>query len=175
MLVQDGAHITGIQQDFLSPSTQTSAGATKTFGTANRAYLYPFWVPTIVTITNMIYRVVTASGNMDLGIYDKNGNRVASTGSFAMPASGRRVTVLSATLYPHLNPYYWAVAGSSATGSLRRLVDENATKAVLFRELFFDTSFPLPSSLTLGSPTGRGADWQTFSMVMSVSGGTDPG
>jgi hypothetical protein len=64
-----------------------TAGIATTFPSANSARLDAFQVRRPVVVSTAWFRVVTQSGNMDIGIYSDAGSLFASTGSFAVPAA----------------------------------------------------------------------------------------
>lgn len=130
----------------------------------NYAVLNPLWVPAPFTVSNVWFVVNNVAGNMDVGIYDKNGNRLASTGSFAVPAVGNRSRALSVTLNPSNNPHYLALGCSTAAALF-------IVRAVnVYKGFGFATSFPLPATLNLSSPTAR-TSAQFFSIVLENAAG----
>lgn len=123
--------------------------------TANQASLFPFWVPGEISVDGMATLITVSSGNVDLGIYDKNGTRVVSTGSTASPGTGgQRFSFSPVTLIPSLSPYWLAFAANNSTIQIVLLAN-TAGSPSLFRALIFNSSFPLPASLDLNSPSSR--------------------
>jgi hypothetical protein len=153
MKFEDGIHVINSSIPYLPVSSYGAAPFNTVFApVANEAYLIPFWVPTPINVSSMFLNITTSSGNLDVGIYDKNGNRVVSKGSTASPGTGRQeLTFTQTLLVPRLGPYFAAVAVNNGT---IRFAQYNLSTAI-FRTLVFATSFALPSSLTLGSPSSR--------------------
>jgi hypothetical protein len=89
-----------------------------TWPSANRAIYIPVPVTDTITIYQMAVRIQTQSGNLDVGIYDYNGNRLVSAGSTAMAAAGvQTFNVADTTLVPGW--YHMAVNVSNTTAVLR--------------------------------------------------------
>ena len=57
----------------------------------------PIWVPQAVTIDALRIIVMTSAGNIDVGIYDSDKDKVISTGSIACPAAGTRDLAIADT------------------------------------------------------------------------------
>src|SRR5574343_386960 len=65
-------------------AVQASALASATWSSANRALYSPFRLGCTINVTDMfVANGSTASGNLDLGIYDERGTRLVSSGSTA--------------------------------------------------------------------------------------------
>lgn len=128
---------------------------------ANQALFQAFRVRRPVTVSTVYFRVGTQSGNICYGIYDDAGNRIATTGSFAAPASGAatrsQALLASVTLFP--GRLYWggyaadngtvAVSGQTTTfGPIDGATDKRVGSAT--------TSFPLPATITYSTLTENG-------------------
>ena len=130
------------------PRTLAAGGAVAP-ATASKALFYAFTVHAPVTVGHANILVGTQSGNVDLGIYDTAGNRLASTGSTAC-GDGSAVQTIALTASITLIPgvVYWAAfcadntsAAFFTSGSLPGFNNPG----FLYRTL---TSFPLPISVT---------------------------
>ena len=123
--------------------------------TANTAYLTAFQVFRAVSVTKIVGRIGTASGNVDFGLYSSDGTTATllnATGSIACPTAAVRVinTVTSTALSPGVT-YFVAVAFDNATATLAKLGQVVGPSNVLFQGGKIASSFPLPASVTLSS------------------------
>lgn len=97
------------------------AGVTAAWASANAAYYFPMWLSEPTTITQAFFETGTASGNVDLGIYDATFVRKVSSGSTAASVTnGTQVINLTDTLLDR--GYYWmAMAADNTTLTVRRV------------------------------------------------------
>lgn len=121
-------------------------GTTATTWTANRAVFQPVYTWRPVTITNMVIRVQTQNGNVDVGIYDWNNNLLVSSGSTAVAAAG--VQTFDVTDTP-LDPGYYKIAFScsSSTAAFRSNAIAVATARMCGLEQQL-SAFALPNPAT---------------------------
>jgi hypothetical protein len=125
-----------------------------TWPAANRAIFVPFVVPGPVTAKALfVVNDFTIGGNLDLGIYDQDGNRLVSTGSFASSVTWHVVTIPDTLLTPGPSYYYLATCRSATQntnayvlGGLWRCRLAGLAKADL-------GSVTLPASVTLAAPS----------------------
>lgn len=131
--------------------------------TANLAIYLPVEILYPVTIAKIMVNNGTAvSGNIDVGIYDADGNRRVSAGSTAQAgASAIQIFDITDTL---LNPglYYMAVALDNTTGTLAGWTFVNIDIAP-FGVCQQATAFALPDPATFAAFTG------TFIPLVSMS------
>ena len=127
---------------------------TSTLG-ANYAILNAFSVTRAVTVSTAYFFVQTQSGNIDFGIYDGDGNRLASTGSTACPVAGKASIALTApvTLVPG-QVYYLAYAVNNAVASIQKanLMTMNLPPMLggtRYPMVQAATSFPLPAAIAM--------------------------
>lgn len=112
---------------------------------ANTAYLVPVSVPVPFLTTKFGLHIGIQSGNIDVGCYDVNLNKLVTLGSTACPAAGHDVLTLGATVIPP-GTAYLALAANNATATIG--VSSTAAAAGLTGLVLNKaTSFPLPSSL----------------------------
>jgi hypothetical protein len=125
-------------------------GGSTVVGVANRATLVPFHNATTRRITGLRLKVITASGNIDVGI--ANGTaRLGSSGSTVCPAAGVRTLNLSAPLTLGPGDYFAVITSDNSTVEL----DGVTTGATVDNAATMVAAFPLPTTFTLGSaPTG---------------------
>lgn len=111
-----------------------AGGASSTAGgvwpAANRALYQSFTVESTVTAIQMIIIVVTQSGNLDMGIYDANANRLVSSGSTGVAVAGVQIVNIADTV---LTPgtYFSGMCVDNATASFNRATtfDINSLRA----------------------------------------------
>jgi len=129
---------------------------TDTWVTNNKALFIPFRVETAMTAKRIGFMAGNASsGNIDIGIYDTDGNRLVSFGSFASSGSSRTQikditdTALTASTY-----YYAALVCSSTTMQMMTL--RAGESSDLRRRLYGikeqNNAFPLPEVASFSDP-----------------------
>lgn len=83
--------------------------------TANKTYLEGVWVPAPVVITSFtITHGSVHAGNLDMGIYDQNGNLLVHTGVVAATAGPQTVTLTAPFILP-AGLYYMALWVDNST------------------------------------------------------------
>jgi hypothetical protein len=131
-----------------------SGASTGAWPANNRAFFVPFSIWEPIAVTYMFIWNITASGNIDLGIYTIDGTRLASTGSTAL--SGNNTTqgvALSLELAP--GRYYMGVA-CSTTGYTAAIQSTSLVELTRCRAggcVQMDTAFPLPATATFAELT----------------------
>ncbi len=133
--------------------------------TANRAWLIAVNVPTPVTVTAIRTSIAASSGNLDVGLYNNSGTRLASSGSVTCPAAGAASInfTASATINPGI--YYLAISADNTTATFNRSGIDGVVGVN-----YFASSFPLPSSVTLPG-THDTSNSRPFALVGLVTGG----
>lgn len=132
-----------------------NAVSSTTWPSANKAFFYPFTLYDFVTVYQLLFWVGAASsGNIDVGIYDSQGNRIISSGSTAMSATVdtiQEINIADTELPP--GNYFLAVAVDNATGRCysSSIADELILSEVAVYEMA--AAFPLPTSATMVSCT----------------------
>lgn len=118
--------------------------------TANAAILWPFTLQIAQTIAEIdAIWSTTMSGNFDVGVYNLAGTRMVSKGSTAqstLSQGNNRVTIASTPLAA--GQYWLALACDNTTGAPRQIAAGDFAPVVARK---IATSFPLPSTLTVGS------------------------
>ena len=135
--------------------TQLSVGSN--FGSANDAVFLKF-IPTrrIVPVKFYFMTGGTISGNLDAAILNSSGTRLWSKGSTAWPAINTLVAWTVSGVYLDKGQTYWlGMSGDNTTGLIRAF-NLTATLAPLDSQgnnynRVVASSFPIPSSVTLGS------------------------
>lgn len=119
---------------------------------ANVALFWPVRLAVPVTVTVLWWaNGATASGNVDCGIYDAEGNRLLSTGSTAQTGTTaiQSVNVTDTVIPPGL--IYLALAMDNVTGTINRVVMGNATACQLAGMHQQATAFALPATATFAA------------------------
>jgi hypothetical protein len=120
---------------------------------SNRAYYVPVSIFSTVTVVKMfVINGGTASGNIDVGIYDAGGARLVSIGSTAQSGTSaiQEFNITDTTLNPGL--YYLACAMDNTTGTLE-VWNPAAGIIHAFGICEQASAFALPSSATFGAIT----------------------
>lgn len=118
------------------------------FSAANRAIAIPFVNTETITLVKLwAYNGATASGNIDMGIYDEAYAKVVSIGSTAQAGTDviQEFNIADTEIAP--GRYYMVVAMDNTTGTLRQ--DSGSTETSKSMGIFqMETAFALPSTLT---------------------------
>lgn len=100
--------------------THRQSNNSGTFPAANTALFYPIRIARAVSVKTLFtFNAAVVSGNIDVGIYDTEGNRLVSSGSAAQVGINTlQVTTLGSTLFIPRGLYFLAVAMDNTTGTL---------------------------------------------------------
>lgn len=129
-------------------------GTTQAWPTANEAIFIPFSVQCIVTVRKMfIVNGATLSGNVDVGIYNRNGTRLVSIGSTAQAGVSviQEFDITDTLLSPGL--YYLACAIDNGTATLD-MIGPSIVLAMGMGIAEMASAFPLPATATFAGLTG---------------------
>jgi hypothetical protein len=85
---------------------------------ADTTYLRGVWVPSACVLTAVRCRVGTASGNIDCGIYDVNGNLLGHSGLVATVASSINTASMSSSISLSPGRYWLALWVDNSTASI---------------------------------------------------------
>lgn len=125
-------------------------------GSANRAFVCPFVSRDAMSIAGLTYKSDTTSGNIDVGIYDDDGNgttasKLKTSGSVAMPggATAHTVNFTAAQAIEPLHKYWFAIAFSSTTA---RIWGTDGPYSLICKQM--DTALPLPTTITFAALSG---------------------
>lgn len=131
-----------------------------TSDTANKAYFYPFRITSWVTVYQVLFWVgATSSGNIDVGVYDAQANRIVSAGSTAMSATVNTVQEINVTdtvLSPGKYFLAWAVDNTTGTVFRTALADELSLPSYAVYEQTGLTAAALPATATPVISTSTG-------------------
>lgn len=138
--------------------------ASQAWGTANLALYFPVTIQAPVVFTHAcVANGATASGNVDIGLYDDAWNRLTSTGSTAQSGTGTvQVIDITDILVPP-GRYYIALALSSATGTVQANASGNAMLGASMGWAQEASALPLPSTATPARYAQTFAPWFGFS------------
>lgn len=129
----------------------TSVGA---WPTANAAIFIPFRVGQPITIVKITWQNgATASGNVDVGIYDSEGNRLVSSGSTAQTGTAALQTVDISDVTLNNGLYYMAMVMDNTTGTVRRTISIPAVWAQALGVYSQAAAFALPSTAAFAGTT----------------------
>lgn len=134
------------------------ASASAAHPTANLAFYYPFVLTESVTVRKLfIHNGATASGNVDVGIYDGSGTRKVSSGSTAQTGTSviQEFDVADTALTP--GRYYLAYALDNNTGTFVRWNPTTGGSGAVPQAKFFAiqqeaSAFALPATATFADP-----------------------
>jgi len=121
---------------------------------ANLAMFVPFTLSEMVVIKRMIVLITSATGgNIDVGLYDTNGNRLVSSGSTPLGAAGCAQFFNIADIQLNAGRYYMAEAADATTPYLGYGVDRGWPSMLGVREMA--AAFPLPATATFTDNVAR--------------------
>ena len=126
-----------------------SEPASAAWPTANMALAFPFVISKTTTVKELwCSNGATASGNVDIGIYDETFAKIISTGSVAQSGTDtcQQFDITDTVLVP--GTYYLALSCDNGTATFYRF-SVTAIRVLqslgVYRQL---TAFPLPSTMT---------------------------
>ncbi len=127
--------------------------SSKAWPTANKALGYPFFVGIPITIKRLFTaNGATASGNLDIGIYDPSGVRIISTGTTAQSGTDgiQFIEVTDTVIGPGI--FYAVMAFDGTTGTYRGPANYPNRRASSSTGLIAQASaFVLPATMTFTS------------------------
>lgn len=115
--------------------------------TANVAYIIPFRLPEGVLAQKMFGVIgATSSGNLDLGIYTAEFQKIISTGATVMGAINTLQEFDIADTWLPPGDYFMAISNSNSSGTMFLLSvnDENITNMLVYE---MTAAHPLPATL----------------------------
>lgn len=142
-----------IETELASIAFNQQPGVSRAWPSANLALMFPFRLGASFVVTTAFWENGSTVGtdSRDIGIYDSQGNKIASTGGvLTSGASAVQSTALSTTLLPGL--YYLAMSQNGTTAT----VLGSLPAVPLLRAMGVGnvaTSYPLPSTITYAGAT----------------------
>lgn len=142
------------------PNAGTTAG--QSINSSNRAYFVAIYVAQPTIAYAMRLHIGGQSGNIDVGIYDQNLNRITSSSNTACPAPGAAVVNFLTPAVLAAGSYYLALAADNSTATFGGSSAMNPQEA----QFFHATNYPLPATTSALTAADRG-----FSIIGLVYGG----
>lgn len=142
----------------LSNIAETAARVSAAWGTANVAFMVGFVAALNAPVNRgWWYNGGVVAGNIDVGLYDRDGNRLASTGAVAQSGTNaiQNAALTSPLVLQAGQPYYLAVSASDATAELFAVDGAGAYVAMAGGWVQALSSQPLPASVTIASMGSR--------------------
>ncbi len=125
-------------------------------GAVNRGFACPVVCRDSMTIAGLTYRSDTTNGNIDVGIYDDDGNgttasKLATSGTTVMPGGATAHTV-NFTAPQAVEPYhkYWLAISFSATSA--RVLGTDGPYSLICKQM--NSALPLPTTFTFAALSG---------------------
>jgi hypothetical protein len=149
-------------------ASSVSPNVSTVWGTANQAYFYPVWVPDPCVVTKLWWQNgATASGNVDVGIYTDQGNRLISTGATTQTGTSL-IQSLDITDTPiPAGLCYFAIALSSATGTIWMVAASLSGSLVLVSGYQQAAACPLPNPATFATTVGTNIGLMKFGALVA--------
>jgi hypothetical protein len=149
-------------------TASVSANVSTAWGTANLAYFYPVWVPESCVLTKLWWQNgATANGNVDVGVYTDQGNRLISTGTTLQTGTSVIQSVdITDTPVP-AGLLYFAIALSSATGTIWSVAASLSGSLAIMSGYQQATAFPLPNPATFATTVGTNFGLMKFGALVA--------
>lgn len=124
------------------------------YPSANRAIYIPFEIATPVTVVKLLcVNGGVVSGNVDMGIYDWTGTRLANNGSVAQAGSSGIQSFDITDLLLGAGRFFLAVCLSSSSGSLQRLAGPSTEQMAAWGVYNQSgANVPLPATASFAKP-----------------------
>lgn len=139
-------------QQLKAVAVSIQSNATGTWPTANLALFVPFQLYVPATFVQMAVLMGGTNGdNIDVGIFDSQGNRIVSSGSTAQGSTNvvQTFDITDTTLAP--GTYFLACACSGTTGAVSRYAPTGTGFCAGAGMLQTASAFALPASVTFAS------------------------
>lgn len=121
--------------------------ATVSLSVASGAFTVAIPVTVPVTVTKVRVGMFAATGNVDVGVYDSNGNRVASSGPKPVSGDGMSSFPLSGNAVLNPGTYYLAVAADNTTTMFSAATSFGSVGNPSLAGGCFSSAYPLPAVL----------------------------
>lgn len=134
---------------FIDGSTSITSA---TYPTANLAICTPFTVEAPMLVQKLFAYNGAVSGNIDMGIYSHDGTKIVTIGSTAQAGTNVIQAFDVTDTYIGRGLFYLVLALDNTTGGFWRRA-WNAPTAAFAGMATVASSFPLPATLTLATPS----------------------
>lgn len=150
----------------LIPDSGSQVANDLSLGAANRCIFVPATLMADATITGCRIVVFTQSGNISVALYDDAGTQVATSGSVACPAAGRRDVSFTGNYAATAGRYYLALSASSLTAIFGAVAADTTAGTTSPMGRYQETAHPAPATATFAGETNN-----TPVIIGRVSGG----
>lgn len=118
--------------------------------TADRVWYIPVWMPNVCKVTHLyLENGSVVNGNIELGLYDLDGNRLVTTGAVAQAGTTAVQAIALGTAFRvNKGAYYWSFVQSSATGRYQSVTALSGSKARAFGHYIQASTSALPATWT---------------------------
>lgn len=150
-------------------SSSLSLPAAVAWGTALYAIYIPITIPVPFTVYKMaVLNGATVAGNVDVGIYDRWGNRLVSMGSTAMAgvSTVQSFDVADTVLTPA--NYFFAFVSDSTTATFSCVTLAAQGQRASGVQVQTLGAMPLPATATFATPTNTIVPWVSASIAGTV-------
>lgn len=126
--------------------------ASAAFPTANKVLYVPIRIPSPIKVLQLYSsNGATASGNIDIGVYSKDGTKIISSGSTAQSGVNARQLFDVTDTQLGRGLYYMGITMSNTTGTLFRAAPSLAVLMALGLLTQTPGSFGLPANASFGA------------------------
>lgn len=133
-------------------ATATAVANSNAWPTSNRAFFIPFVVTEPILAQQMgVSNGASVSGNIDVGIYDSQGNKLVTKGSTAQSGTSTEQLFDITDTPLDRGLYYMAVAMNNGTGTLLFAFPSGTYSYRSLGMWIMDTAFALPTTATFAS------------------------
>lgn len=154
--------------------TQGASGANTAWPAALRAIYVPVLIPFFYPVQSIGCAIGTASGNLDLGIYDEKWNRIVGKGSTAAVAGSMWLdltTSVNGTASPILQPgvYFLAMVVDNTTCTARCITGSTSAAGLQAHGVQQQALGALPLGAT-ATPTNPASSYLPYIAISTASG-----
>jgi len=133
--------------------------ASTAWASANLALFVPVKIPSPVTICKLVVVYASGAGNIDVGVYNRDGVRLVSSGATAKSGTASEEHVVDVTdTFVSAGLYYLALASDGTSNFIgvppTGTAPVPAQKVRLYGLMEMASAYPLPASATYAASTG---------------------
>ena len=145
-------NISTLHPESVGASVAAAGQVSTTYPVANLAIFMPFRIGIPITVKQLFsYNGLVAAGNIDMGIYDRNGVRLVSAGSTAQAGTSdlQAFNITDTQIGPGL--FYIAIAKDDIVGTLIRITTGASWNWQVLGLAQQASAFPLPATATFAA------------------------